>query len=61
MTREDMYILGCLFAMNRLMERGSVAFKVKVNGKWEMVPWAEVKEWIEKQTGIMQKTESEGM
>lgn len=55
MTIEDMYMLGCMFAVNRVMERGSVAFKIKVNGKQEiMVPWAEIKEWVEKQYGIEQ-------
>lgn len=52
MTREDMYMLGCLFAVNRLIENGSSNCSVKVSGKWETIPWAEIKEWIEKQYGI---------
>lgn len=52
MTREDMYMLGCLFAINRLIEKGSSSYAVKVNGKWETVPWEEIKEWIEKQYAI---------
>ena len=55
MTREDMYMLGCLFAVNRLMEKSSIAFRIKVNGKQETVPWAEIKGWIEKQYGIEKK------
>ena len=57
MTREDMYMLGCLFAVNRLIETGSSDYDIKVNGKWETVPWVEVKEWVEKQYGIVQEVE----
>ena len=52
MTREDLYLLGCLFAVNRLIENGSSNFCIKVSGKWETVPWDEVKEWIKKQYAI---------
>lgn len=55
MTREDMYMLGCLFAINRLIENGSSSYGIKVNGKWETVPWEEIKEWIEKQYAIEQE------
>lgn len=57
MKREDMYISGCLFAVNRLIEGGSSSFAIKVNGKWETVPWDEIREWIEKQYGIEQEVE----
>ena len=52
MTREDKYLLGCLFAINRLQERGSVEFTAKVDGKRETIPWDEVCEWIKKQYAI---------
>lgn len=52
MTREDKYLLGCLFAINRLREKGSSDFAVKVDGKWETIPWSEICEWVEKQYGI---------
>jgi hypothetical protein len=52
MTREEKYLLGCLFAVNRLTEKGSSTYAVKVNGKWETIPWTEIKEWIEKQCAI---------
>lgn len=52
MSREDLYLLGCLFAVNRLIEKGSSAYDIKVNGKWETVPWEEIREWIEKQYAI---------
>ena len=57
MTREDMYMLGCLFAVNRLIEMGSSDYGIKVNGKWKTVQWSEIKEWIEKQYAIGQDEE----
>jgi hypothetical protein len=57
MTREDMYISGCLFAVNRLIEGGSSSFAISVNDNWEIVPWDEIREWIEKQYGIEQEVE----
>ena len=52
MTREDKCLLGCLFAINQLREKGSSDFAVKVDGKWEAIPWSEVCKWIEEQYGI---------
>ena len=52
MNREDVYLLGCLFAIHWLQEKGSKKFTVKVDGKWVIVPWDEVCEWIEEQYGI---------
>lgn len=52
MSREDMYMLGCLFAVNRLIENGSSRFSIKVKGNWKLIRWEEIKEWIEKQYAI---------
>ena len=52
MKREDKYLLGCLFAINRLVEKGSVEFAVKEDGKWERIPWSEIIEWIHKEYAI---------
>ena len=52
MTRAEKCLLGCLFAVNRLIEKGSSIFAVKVNGKVETIPWTEITEWIEKQYAI---------
>ena len=52
MTREDTYLLGCLLAIHRLQEKGSKIFTVKVDGKWVIVSWDEVCEWIEDQYAI---------
>lgn len=52
MSREDKYLLGCIFAIDRFIEKGSSDYAVKVDGKWELVSWVEIREWIEKQLGI---------
>lgn len=57
MAREDLYMSGCLFAVNRLIDDGSSSFAIRVNDKWETVPWVEIREWIEKQYGIEQEVE----
>lgn len=48
MTREDKYLLGCLFAIHQIQEKGSTM--IQVNG--ETILWKEICEWIEKQYGI---------
>ena len=52
-----MYASGCLFAINSLIEKGSSNYVIYVNGKWQMIPWLEITEWIEKQYGIEQEAE----
>lgn len=52
MNREDTYLLGCLFAIHQLQEKGSSSYSVKIDGKWVIVPWDEICEWIEDQYGI---------
>ncbi len=51
-NKEDLYLLGCLFAVNHLIEKGSSEYAVRIDGKWHTVPWSEIREWIEKQYGI---------
>lgn len=48
MTRKDKYLLGCLFAIHQLQEKGSIEYATKVDGKWETIPWKEICDWIEK-------------
>lgn len=55
MIKKDMYARGCLFAINSLIEKGSSAFGVKVDGRWETIPWYEITEWIEKITSAQPK------
>lgn len=58
MTREDKYLLGCRFAISRMIEKDSVYFSVKDDtGKFEYIPWIEVIEWIDKQYGIAESEE----
>jgi hypothetical protein len=52
MDREDKYLLGCLFAIHKLQEKGSKEYTVKVDDKWETISWKEICEWIEKQYAI---------
>ena len=52
MTREDKYLLGCLYAINRLREKGSSDYGIKVDGKWEIIPWTEICDWIKKEYAI---------
>lgn len=59
MTKEEMYSIGCLYTVNRLIKTGSFVYGVKVNNRLEMVPWAEIKEWLEKQCGINQEDTNE--
>lgn len=54
MTNEEKYLLSCLFAVNRIIEKGGTDYGIKIDGKWEMVPWEEVRKWIEEQYVIQQ-------
>jgi hypothetical protein len=57
MIREDKYLLGCLYAINRLTEKGSIYFAVKDDEKWESIPWEEITKWIKKQYVIEESEE----
>lgn len=48
-TRKDRYLLGCLYAISKLLDEGSVKFATQVDGKWESIPWKEICEWIDSQ------------
>jgi hypothetical protein len=52
MKREDKYLLGCLFAIHQLQEKGSTEYAVRVGDEWETIPWKEICDWIEKQYAI---------
>lgn len=52
MNREDVYLLGCLFAIHRLQEKGSKEFTVKIGGKQIEIQWDDVCKWIEDQYAI---------
>lgn len=48
-TRKDKYLLGCLHAISKLLDEGSVNFVIEVDGKWETIPWTEICDWIDTQ------------
>lgn len=48
-TRKDKYLLGCLYAISKLLDEGSSSFATKVDGKWETIPWTEICDWIDTQ------------
>lgn len=48
-ARKDEYLLGCLYAISKLLDEGSVKFATKVDGEWESIPWTEICEWIDTQ------------
>ncbi len=48
MKRENIYLLGCLYAINQLVERGSVEYAIIIDGEWKTIPWKEIYNWIEK-------------
>ena len=52
MTREKICLLGCLFAVDRLIEKGSSTYAIKINGNLKTILWTEVEEWLEKQFAI---------
>ena len=52
MNREDKYLLGCLYAVDKWVKKGSKSYMVKIDGEWEEIPWSEIIEWINKQYGI---------
>lgn len=46
MTKEEIYIRGCLYAVDELIEKGSSKYTVKNNGKWVTVSWDEITDWL---------------
>ena len=52
MKREDKYLLGCLFAIRKLQNKGSTEVTIKVDGECETIPWEEICKWIEVQYAI---------
>ena len=59
MSREDTYLLGCLYAIHRLQEKGSAKYSVKVDGKWVIISWDEICKWIEDQYAIVEGGDAE--
>lgn len=45
-TQEDIYLSGCLYAINELRKEGSHSYAIKIDGKWKTIPWEEISNWI---------------
>ena len=46
MTREELAIRACKYAVATVVEKGSHAFGTKETGKFETIEWYEVLEWL---------------
>lgn len=61
MTKEDIYITACYYAIDKLIEQGSSYFTIKMNGKYQKIPWSEVIEWFEKKYQIRKEIKHESI
>ena len=46
MTKEEMVIKGCMFAVNEMIGNGSNMFAHRKDGKWETMGWREILEYL---------------
>ena len=46
MTRYELYIHACKFAVGEMSRRGSIAFATHTGDMMEQVNWDEVMEWL---------------
>lgn len=46
MNKKCKYLYGCLTAVNEMMHQGYRSCGIKVDGKWETIPWSEISDWI---------------
>lgn len=49
MNKECKYLYACLSAINEMTNKGYSSFGIKIDGKWEIMPWSEIRNWIEEQ------------
>ena len=47
LTKHELTIRACQFAVLNLIQKGSHAFGTKENGKFETIEWGEVLEWLD--------------
>lgn len=52
MNKECKYLYGCLTAIDEMMNKGYRSFGIKVDGKWETIPWSEIRDWVEEQIKV---------
>ena len=46
MTKYELYIQACKFAVGEMNRRGSIAFVTSTGDGMEQVTWADVMEWL---------------
>lgn len=46
MTKYELYIRACKFAVGEMSRRGSIAFATQTGDGIEQVPWDDVMEWL---------------
>ena len=46
MTKYELYIHACKFAVGEMNRRGSIAFSTRTDDGMEHVTWADVMEWL---------------
>ena len=49
MNKECKYLYACLSAIDGMTSKGYHSFGIKVDGKWETIPWSEIHDWIAEQ------------
>lgn len=49
MNKECKYLYACLSAIDGMTSKGYHSFGIKIDGKWETIPWLEIHDWIVEQ------------
>lgn len=49
MNKECKYLYACLSAIDGMTSKGYHLFGIKIDGKWETIPWSEIHDWIAEQ------------
>ena len=52
MNKECKYLYACLSAIDGMISKGYRSFGIKVDGKWETIPWSEIRDWVAEQAKI---------
>lgn len=46
MDEEKLMLWGCLYAVNKLIEDGSTNFAHREDGKWQLVEWNKIRDYL---------------
>ena len=55
MTKYELCVKACQFAVLNFIQKGSHAFGTKENGKFETIEWGEVLEWLNTEISKVEK------